>query len=164
METVTIGAKFKRLRDLLGLTRPKFSEEFGISVEGLKNIEFDRQANGPGFKVLSTLARHPIAGRYVLWLLTDSLQHLGSEDSMDPLEPIDIKGPRAPMDKGLMIAIIEGVEESLDKGSRVLSPEKKAELIYVIYAHAIKIAEQNDDNRPVNLESISMLVDYATAS
>jgi len=65
---VTLGEKFKLIRNSLNLNQADFAELVDISVSSYKKYEAEFQ--GVGTPALQKIASHPLCLKYALWLLT----------------------------------------------------------------------------------------------
>jgi transcriptional regulator with XRE-family HTH domain len=66
---VSLGNKFKLIRNSLGLNQPDFADLVDISISSYKKYEADHQ--GVGAPALQKVASHPQCLKYALWLVTD---------------------------------------------------------------------------------------------
>ena len=60
--------RLRKLREALGLSRPKFAEKLGIPPTTLKNYELGYREIGGGLLLL--IANHPGLTQYTGWLMT----------------------------------------------------------------------------------------------
>ncbi|MGO1247485.1 MAG: helix-turn-helix domain-containing protein [Oceanisphaera sp.] len=67
--TSLVGKKIRKIREVMGLSRPKFAELLQVPPTTLKNYELGYREVGGAFLV--ALAQHPELHQYTLWLLTD---------------------------------------------------------------------------------------------
>ena len=65
---VTLGEKFKLIRNTFNLNQPDFAKLVDISVSSYKKYEAEFQ--GVGTPALQKIASHPECLKYALWLLT----------------------------------------------------------------------------------------------
>ena len=67
-----LAKKLRRVREHLGLSRPKFAEMVNIPVTTLKNYELSYRTAIPA-ALLQRMFNHQDLSRYVVYLLNDSL-------------------------------------------------------------------------------------------
>ncbi|GGB39457.1 transcriptional regulator [Oceanisphaera marina] len=67
-DTSLVGKKIRQIREVMGLSRPKFAELLQVPPTTLKNYELGYREVGGAFLV--ALAQHPELHKYTLWLLT----------------------------------------------------------------------------------------------
>ncbi|WP_417614777.1 helix-turn-helix domain-containing protein [Oceanisphaera sp.] len=66
-DTSLVGKKIRQIREVMGLSRPKFAELLQVPPTTLKNYELGYREVGGAFLV--ALAQHPELHKYTLWLL-----------------------------------------------------------------------------------------------
>jgi transcriptional regulator with XRE-family HTH domain len=67
---VSLGEKFKLIRNSLALSQADFADLVDISISSYKKYEAEFQ--GVGTPALQKIASHPDCLKYALWLLTDT--------------------------------------------------------------------------------------------
>lgn len=66
---VSVGQKIRQIREVIGLSRPKFAELLSVPPTTLKNYELGYREVGGAFLV--SMASHPQLHQFTLWLLSD---------------------------------------------------------------------------------------------
>ena len=102
-------------RKRLGLTQQQMADHAGVQKRAYNYYESGERF--PDAKVLMLLSR---VGVDVLYLLTNA-----RTPSANPTI--------ARLDKGLLATCMAGVEEGLEASGRIMDPEKKAELVVMLY-------------------------------
>jgi transcriptional regulator with XRE-family HTH domain len=124
-----IGKRIKSFRIDNGYKTKEFADIIGITQGALSGLENEKSK--PSAETLESLVRHTNINPK--WLLT------GEDDTnYQPDSPVDTK---------FLQEIIAGVEEGLLKNNLSLRPEKKAELISLLY-------EQFDEKRKIEKGTI----------
>lgn len=143
---VVLGKKFRVLRELFGFSRPAYAEELGMSVGIMRTIEAGTTTCNS--VVIQRVAKHPKLGPYVLWLTDDSEHNIDTPMMNDSMT--------TPIFKDLLITIVEAIEETVKKNKCDLSPEKKGELIYILYCQAVKAGKVDS----IDWDSINLLIEF----
>ena len=71
LNEVSVGQKIRQIREVIGLSRPKFAELLSVPPTTLKNYELGYREVGGAFLV--ALASHPQLHQFTLWLLSDKI-------------------------------------------------------------------------------------------
>ena len=69
LSEVSVGQKIRQIREVIGLSRPKFAELLSVPPTTLKNYELGYREVGGAFLV--SMASHPQLHQFTLWLLSD---------------------------------------------------------------------------------------------
>lgn len=69
LSEVSVGQKIRQIREVIGLSRPKFAELLSVPPTTLKNYELGYREVGGAFLV--SVASHPQLHQFTLWLLSD---------------------------------------------------------------------------------------------
>ena len=69
LSEVSVGQKIRQIREVIGLSRPKFAELLSVPPTTLKNYELGYREIGGAFLV--SMASHPQLHQFTLWLLSD---------------------------------------------------------------------------------------------
>ena len=69
LSEVSVGQKIRQIREVVGLSRPKFAELLSVPPTTLKNYELGYREVGGAFLV--SMASHPQLHQFTLWLLSD---------------------------------------------------------------------------------------------
>ena len=69
LSEVSVGQKIRQIREVIGLSRPKFAELLSVPPTTLKNYELGYREVGGAF--LFSMASHPQLHQFTLWLLSD---------------------------------------------------------------------------------------------
>lgn len=79
--------RLRKLREALGLSRPKFAEKLGIPPTTLKNYELGYREIGGG--LILQIANHNELNEYVIWLMngTNIPQLILTADTVSKLNP-----------------------------------------------------------------------------
>ena len=130
---LTANEKFRLLRKKLGMTQKALADETGIALATIKNIESNKQ-EAPGFSTLERLAEYTPTKSAVFWLVSPSRC-----DINDPVLDINPENPptESPLYADLLSTIIEAIEEALTETGKAIHPEKKAELISILYNQTV---------------------------
>ena len=70
LSEVSVGQKIRQIREVIGLSRPKFAELLSVPPTTLKNYELGYREVGGAFLV--SMASHPQLHQFTLWLLSDN--------------------------------------------------------------------------------------------
>ena len=119
--TKNIGARIKAVRLNAGLTQQAFSDSLGVSQGYLSDLE--KEIKTPSDTLLIALSN--LYEINMDWLLS------GKGELSSP-------SARQSLDLAFMKEVIEAVEVFLVQESKKLSPEKKADLVTLIYETLIK--------------------------
>jgi len=141
-----LGKKFRVLRELFNFSRPAYAEELGMSVGIMRTIEAGTTTCNS--IVIQRITKHPKLGPYVLWLMDDSTQNIDTPMMNDSMT--------TPIFKDLLITIVEAIEETAKKNKCDLPPEKKGELIYILYCQAVKAGKPD----AIDWDSIHLLIEF----
>lgn len=114
----TVGRRMATFRDHLHLSQAELAARVGGSKMGLQGNE--RGVAAPNSRTLYGLL---LLGANLNWLL-------GGEG---PMLRRELMRPRPPIDQEILSAVISGVEMHLSQEQLVLSPEKKAQLVSLLY-------------------------------
>ena len=71
LNEVSVGQKIRQIREVIGLSRPKFAELLSVPPTTLKNYELGYREVGGAFLV--AVASHPQLHQFTLWLLSDKI-------------------------------------------------------------------------------------------
>ena len=137
-----IGERVKMLRERLGQNQSKFAQQGGFSQGFLSAVEKEQKVPGAAF--LQSLRRYFDAN--VNWVLTGEGEMFegempGSQHAGD-------------LDKELVRAVIEAVEEGLGDLHLELKPDKKAQLV-------ITLCEMFEEEMQVDKPTILRLIRLA---
>ena len=69
LSEVSVGQKIRQIREVIGLSRPKFAELLSVPPTTIKNYELGYREVGGAFLV--SMASHPQLHQFTLWLLSD---------------------------------------------------------------------------------------------
>ena len=69
LSEVSVGQKIRQIREVIGLSRPKFAELLSVPPTTLKNYGLGYREVGGAFLV--SMASHPQLHQFTLWLLSD---------------------------------------------------------------------------------------------
>ena len=69
LSEVSVGQKIRQIREVIGLSRPKFAGLLSVPPTTLKNYELGYREVGGAFLV--SMASHPQLHQFTLWLLSD---------------------------------------------------------------------------------------------
>ena len=130
-----IAERIKIIRESLGLNQKSFAESIGIS----SNATISRWERGLNFPPADTLA--VIQEKYgisVEWIVTGQGTMKG-ETTRTPR----VKPPL--LDTDLLSEVIIGVEKAVVEERLVFKPEKKAELIILLYEHFLSKDEVEEE-------------------
>ncbi|WP_084187067.1 helix-turn-helix domain-containing protein [Andreprevotia chitinilytica] len=117
---MTIGERLKVFREAKQLRQQDASSLFGVKPSSYQKYEMNISA--PGAEAIERFVR---AGINANWLLTGEGPMLLAE--------LQAETPTAPVETARLQLALEAVEEGLAATSRTMRPDKKAELILVIY-------------------------------
>jgi transcriptional regulator with XRE-family HTH domain len=128
-ETMKIGGRLKAARKRLQLTQATLAEQTGIPLTTLKGYELDQRT--PGAEPIEYLVRRGINAN---WLLTGE----------GPMLLKDMEHEAAPpdVDPDTLTAVIEEMEQALERRHLYLAPAKKARAIGVLYDFCKKSGAQ----------------------
>lgn len=111
----TFGARLAKLRG--DISQAEFAGKHGAHKNTYANYE--REDREPAWGFLQNLVK---AGVNVNWVLT-------GDGPMLLKDQVQV----APLDQGVLLDVLAVVEEELKRRNRYLEPEKKAELIMLLY-------------------------------
>jgi len=153
------GEKFKALRNHARMTQPEFSKETGIPLGTVKSIETGKHA--PGFTVLQKLAEHSAFRSSIFWLVSNQRDDI--RDPVRRIDPVMPHGEDGYIYRDLLSAIIEAIENVLDETKRAITPQKKAELISLLYAQTLRNSDSYAEAKhDVSLSDVYSLIELAT--
>jgi transcriptional regulator with XRE-family HTH domain len=141
------GAKFRKLRELFSFTRNAYAKELNMTVANMRTIEAG--SSNATIAHAQKIRRHPKLAPYLFWLLDDSEENTDNPEIVQTLD--------TPVFKDLIITIVEAIEETVKKNNCNLTPEKKGELIYILYCQSVKAGKVES----IDWDSISMLIEFA---
>ena len=141
-----LGAKFRRLREHFGYSRPAYADILGMSLGNMRTIEAGTSTCSS--VIIQRIRKNPQLSPYVLWLVDDNDKDIDYPTVAQTMDQ--------PIYKDLITTIVEAIEETITKNKCDLSSEKKGELIYILYCQAVKAGKVD----AIDWESISMLIEF----
>ena len=130
-----IADRIKNARESLGFDQKSFAESIGVS-SGSTISRWERGLNFPPADTLAVIQEK--YGISVEWIVTGRGSMKG-ETTRTPR----VKPPL--LDTDVLNQVIVGVEQALAEMGRVLKPEKKAELIILLYEHFVTKDEVEEE-------------------
>lgn len=113
-----ISSRIRAARERLGYTQSRMAEAVGGKLRGWQ--EYEKGRSQPGGRVLAHLVALGINAN---WLLTGE----------GPMFTKDLATAHEPLDRELLMRVIETIEVTLEKAQGRMPPEKKANVIVALY-------------------------------
>jgi transcriptional regulator with XRE-family HTH domain len=135
--------RLHELRLKLNLTQPQIAEKFHISLPSWKSME-----KGPSEPSAPALRCLYDGGVNIIWILTGDGEMLLADQANSQIAP-------SPIDKELLLYVIEGVETHLSQNKLTLKPDRKALLIQLIYEYC---SLDTEAKKPATVERFLKLV------
>jgi|GEM_PF-1156554 len=124
------GERLKRVRSFLQMDKPSFAEALDV---GSTNTIY-RWEKGLAYPPADKLhLMHEKFGISIDWLVTGAGEMKAGEGS--PGSKAEACPEGEVLDRDMMAQVIRGVEKWLNKKQAALPPDKKAELILLLYEH-----------------------------
>ncbi len=129
-----IGARFRAVRQYLGITQSEIADQLNMNRASISKIDTGESA--PNVKILNYLGRtHKIN---LHWLLT-------GEGEMVLGKSKEIETDPPGFDRELFIVIFKIIELIIQKSNKRISVEKKIDIVFHIYERALKEKEESRD-------------------
>lgn len=109
---ISLGDKFKLLRDQEGLSQRQLCEMVDIPQSTLKSLESGRNKT-IGVDILAKVVRHPRFIKYAIWLLVDELTDDQAEEALEFVKDLKSSELRDPSGS-----------EAYEQGFREYAPQK----------------------------------------
>lgn len=132
---IGIGLRLKEMREALGLDQAEFGKSIGIASRDTI-YRWEKENGYPPGNVL-----HAINDKYGInidWIVTGRGSMKGEATRAPRVKPPQL-------DTDVLNQVIVGVEKALAGIRRVLKPEKKAELIILLYEHFVAKDEVEEE-------------------